>query len=137
MDILLVESDRLVRDQIKVGLHQFPEFQVTTGEGYGGLNKLRQQRYDLVFVGVRADSAEARRTIEYLRSFDQSIDLVVVAPHRTARDLVGEKSRLDIWSFLSTPIQDLDFFRLVARIRDRLHAAADASARPAARVSPG
>lgn len=124
MDILLVESDHLIRDQVKVGLQQFEDFKITTGEGYGGLNKLRQSHFDLAFVGVRADVAEAKRTIEYLRSFDQSIDLVVVAPQRTARDMAGEKSRLDIWSFLTTPIAEMDFFRLVARIRDRLHASA-------------
>lgn len=122
MNILIVESDHLVRDQIKVGLQQFPEFKITTGEGYGGLNKLRQSHFDLVFVGVRAQTGEAKRTVEYLRSFDQRVDLVVVAPQRTARDLASEKSRLDIWSLLSTPIAEMDFFRMVARVRDRLHA---------------
>ena len=128
MEILLIESDHLIRDQIKVGLQQFPEFTITCGEGYGGINLLRQRRYDLAFLGVRANSTEARRTIEYLRSFEQSVDVVVVTAQKTARELQSEKSRLNIWSFLSTPVQVTEFFRLVARIRERLHAPAVAAA---------
>ena len=58
MDILLVESDRHVRDQVKVGLQQFQEFNVTWGEGYAALNELRQRRFDCVFIGVDPTSQD-------------------------------------------------------------------------------
>ena len=78
MEILLVEKDHLVRDQVKVGMQQFPEFHVTCVEGYGGMNTLRQRPFDAVFLGVPEDFAEARRMIEHLRGIDRGIDLVVM-----------------------------------------------------------
>lgn len=120
MDILLVERDRLVRDCVKVGLQQFPEFTVTVGEGYGGLNELRQRKYGVLFLGVPNVHKEAQRMIEYVRSFEKTADLVVMAPERLARDMAGEKARFDIRSFLGTPIQVTEFFRLIARLRERL-----------------
>jgi DNA-binding NtrC family response regulator len=123
MDILLVERDRLVRDTVKVGLQQFPEFTVTCGEGYAGLNKLRQRNFDVVFLGVPSNHQEAKRRIEHMRSIDRSADLVVLATGRMARDMAGEKQRYNIWSFLTTPVQVNEFFRLLARMRERLQEA--------------
>ena len=102
MDILLVEKDRLVRDQVKVGLQQFPDLKITTGEGYGGLNLLRQRSFDLLFLGLPGELVAARKMLEYFRSIDKSTDLVLVAPAKLTRDLAQERSRFNIWSTLST-----------------------------------
>jgi DNA-binding response OmpR family regulator len=120
MDILLVERDRLVRDQVKVGLQQFPEFTVTWGEGYAAINELRQRRYDLVFLGCDNAEKEVLRLLKHLRSFNQAIEVVLIVAPRTAKDLAAEKGRLNIQAFLHTPIDVRDFFRLVARLRTRL-----------------
>ncbi len=128
MEILLVEKDHLVRDQVKVGMQQFPEFHVTCVEGYGGMNTLRQRPFDAVFLGVPEDFAEARRMIEHLRGIDRGIDLVVMISERSAKDMAAEKPRFDIWSILSTPIGVTDFFRLVARLRERRQSDAAAAA---------
>ena len=122
MNVLIVEKDPLVRDQIKVGLRQFPEqFSVTTGEGYAGIHLLRQHTIDLLFLGVPRNSAEAKRRIDYVREMSPTVDLVVVATDSCAKELAGEKGRLDIFSFLSRPIGAMDFFRLIRRVRERLN----------------
>lgn len=135
MEVLLVEKDHLVRDQVKVGMQQFPEFKVTCVEGYGGLNALRQRPFDAVFLGVSEDFAEGRRMIEHLRSIDRGIDLVVMAPEKAVKDMAAEKPRFDIWSILSTPIEVTDFFRLVARLRERRQQDAATGAANAARTA--
>ena len=122
MNVLVVDKEPLIRDQIKVGLQQFPQdFTVATGEGYAGIHLLRQHRFDLVFLGVPRNSAEAKRRIEYVRQIDPSVDVVVVATDSTAKELSGEKGRLDIYSFLSRSISAMEFFKLLRRIRERLH----------------
>jgi DNA-binding NtrC family response regulator len=125
MEILLVERDRLIRDQVKVGLQQFPEFTVTCGEGYGGLSELRQRDYAVVFLGVPSSVQEAKRLIEHMRGIDKKTDLVVLAPDQLARDLQADKARYDIWSFLTTPVSIGDFFRMIARLRERLTESVD------------
>ena len=119
MDILLVVRNRLVRDQVKVGLQQFPEFSVTVGEGYAGINELRQRRFDCVFLGLEGQGRDALRLLRQLRSFDTGTEVVAVCAERQARDLQSEKSRLNIAAFLHAPVAAIDFFRLVARFRAR------------------
>ncbi len=119
MDILLVEKERLVRDQVKVGLQQFPEFTITVGEGYAAINELRQRQFDCIFVGAEGKGPEGLRLLKHLRSFDRNTEVVVIANGRAAKDLATEKSRLNITSFLTTPIDATEFFRLVARLRAR------------------
>ena len=117
MEILLIVRDRLIRDQVKVGLQQFPEFNVTVGEGYAAVNEVRQHHYDSVFLAV--DPSEGLRLLEHLRSFDRTTEVVVITTERNARDLSTEKARLNINSFLHTPIDVTEFFRLVGRFRER------------------
>ena len=122
MNVLIVEKDPLVRDQIKVGLRQFPEeFTVLSGEGYAGIHLLRQHTIDLLILGVPRNSAEAKRRIDYVREVSPTVDLVVVATDSCAKELSGEKGRLDIFSFLARPVGAMDFFRLIRRVRERLH----------------
>ncbi len=119
MDILLVESDHLIRDQVKVGLQQFPEFRVTWGESYPGINLVRMKNYNYVFLGIHSQDHDGLRLLRHMRSFDTRTDVIVVTSQRAARDLAKDKSRLGIYAFLTTPIDVTDFFRLVSRLRAR------------------
>ena len=131
--MLLVEKDRLVRDQIKVGLQQFAEFTVTWGEGYAAINELRQRPYDVVFIGCDNKDEECVRLLKHLRTFDRTTEVIVVCGQRTAKDLHAEKTKLNVSGFVHTPLNVLDFFRVVGRLRarrleaDRTQAAATAA----------
>ncbi|MHC4512253.1 MAG: response regulator [Planctomycetota bacterium] len=131
MDILLVESDHLIRDQVKVGLQQFPEFKVTWGESYPGINLLRMKKYSYVFLGIPSQDHDGLRLLRHMRSFDQQTDVIVVTTQRAARDLAKDKSRLGIYAFLTTPIDVIDYFRLISRLkaRDEKRPTADAGAK--------
>ncbi|MHC4077033.1 MAG: response regulator [Planctomycetota bacterium] len=131
MDILLVESDHLIRDQVKVGLQQFPEFKVTWGESYPGINLLRMKSYSYVFLGIPSQDHDGLRLLRHMRSFDQQTDVIVITTQRAARDLAKDKSRLGIYAFLTTPIDVIDYFRLISRLkaRDEKRPTADAGAK--------
>ena len=119
MDILLVESDRHVRDQVKVGLQQFQEFNVTWGEGYAALNELRQRRFDCVFIGVDPTSQDGMRLLDHMRTFDKATELIVMASSRHAKSMASMKARYGIVGFIHTPIVVNDFFRFLGRFRER------------------
>ena len=120
MEILLIERDRLVRDQVKVGLQQFPELHVTCGEGFAAVNELRQKSFDCVFLGIPGDQQQdGIRLLEHLRSFDRSTEVLVVTTSRGAKDMQGLRGRLGISGIVQTPIEITDFFRAVARFRER------------------
>lgn len=119
MEVLLVVKEALVRDQVKVGLQQFPAFSVTVGWGYEGLNELRLKNFDCVFLGVDPRDKETIRWLQHLRSFDNVTELVVLAGASQIKDLSAEKARWNIHSFLKTPLDVKEFFGFVGRFLDR------------------
>ena len=119
MEILLVEKDNLVRDQVKVGLQQFPEFTVTCGEGYAAINEVRQRHFDCIFIGVDPRNADGMRLLKHLRGFDRTTEVVAITASKNLKDLANEKSRLNIAATVATPVVANEFFRLVGRLRAR------------------
>lgn len=119
MEILLITSDNLLRDQAKVGLQQFPEFRVTCGESFPGVNMLRTIDFEFVFLELGDTTRDCLTLLRHLRSFDRSVEVIALAGDRVIRDLGREKQRHGINAFLRKPLKVSDFFRLVARLRAR------------------
>ena len=121
IDILLVEKDPLIRDHVKVGLQQFADFHVTLGAGYRGINELRSQPFDCVFLGIDPRDKESNGLLQHLRSFDKTTEVVVMTASRNMKDMAGDKARYDIHSFLETPIDPRELFSFVGRFLERTH----------------
>jgi DNA-binding NtrC family response regulator len=119
MEILLVEKDPLVRDHVKVGLQQYPEFNVTVGVGYQGINELRGRAFDCVFLGIDAADQDSTKLLQHLRSFDKTTELIVMTSPRHSKDMAVDKAKYDIHSFLQTPIDVKEFFGFLGRFLDR------------------
>lgn len=119
LDILLVESDSLVRDHIKVGLQQFPEFAVTVATGYRGVDELRSRAFDCVFLGVDPRNPETSGLLQHLRSFDKQSEVIVVTEARNVKDMAADKGRYNVHMFLATPVDPATLFAFVGRFRER------------------
>ena len=119
MEVLLVEKDPLIRDQVKVGLQQFPEFHVVLGTGYAGINEMRGKQFDCVFLGIDPKQKDTMRLLQHLRSFDTTTELFVMTAPKNVRDMAVEKSKYNIHSFLQTPIDVREFFGLLGRFLER------------------
>lgn len=119
MEVLLVEKDPLVRDQVKVGLQQFPEFHVTVGTGYAGINEARSRHFDCVFLGVDPREKDTVKLLHHFRSFDTTTELFVLTASRNVRDMAVDKSKYNVHSFLQTPIDVREFFGLLGRFLER------------------
>ena len=135
MEILLVEKDALVRDHVKVGLQQFSEFHVTCGTGYRGINELRSQPFECVFLGVDPRDKETVGLLQHLRSFDKHTEVVVLTAPRNVKDMAGDKARYDVHSFLQTPINPKELFDFIGRFLER-HSSRSDRGRRASRVGP-
>lgn len=119
MEVLLVEKDPLVRDQVKVGLQQFPEFVVVLGNGYAGINEMRSRHFDAVFLGVDPRQKDTVKLLHHLRSFDTTTELFVLTAARNVRDMAVDKSKYNIHSFLQAPVDVKEFFGLLGRFLER------------------
>ena len=134
MEVLLVEKDPLIRDQVKVGLQQFPEFQVTVGQGHAGINEVRGRHFDAVFLGVDPRLKETVKLLHHLRSFDTTTELFVLTAPRNVRDMAVDKTKYNIHSFVPTPISAREFFGLLGRFLERRTERQNSSLRKPARA---
>ncbi len=119
MEFLLITSDSLLRDQVKVGLQQFPEFRVTCGESFQGVNMVRTMDFDLVFLELGQNSPDNLTLVNLLRSFDSTTGVVALAEDQVIKDLSPQKQKHGITAFLSVPLDVTEFFRLISRMRAR------------------
>lgn len=120
MDILVIESNKRIRDQIVVGLQNFPEFAVETGEGFGGLNLTRGKDFDAIFLGTTCgQDCAGMQMLENFRTSDTETDVILVTSSKKAKSHHQLRARYDVLSMLYCPIEPRDFFRLVARLRRR------------------
>jgi DNA-binding NtrC family response regulator len=119
MEVLLVEKDPMIRSQVKVGLQQFEEFDVTVGQGQAGISEARGQVFDCVFLGVDPREKDEMKLLQHLRSFDSATELFVLTDPRHIKDMAGDKSKYDIHSFVQTPIVVKEFFGLLGRFLER------------------
>lgn len=119
MEVLLVEKDPLIRDQVKVALQQFPEFQVTVGTGHAGINELRGRMFDCLFLGVDPREKDTVKLLHHLRSFDTTTELFVLTAPRNVKDMAVDKSKYNIHSFVQTPIVVRELFGLLGRFLER------------------
>jgi DNA-binding NtrC family response regulator len=133
MEVLLVEKDPLVRDQVKVGLQQFPEFHVTVGSGYAGINEVRGRHFDAIFLGVDPRQKDTTKLLHHLRSFDTTSELFVLTASRNVKDMAVDKSKYNIHSFLQTPVDAKEFFGLLGRFLERRSEKQNSSARKGGR----
>ena len=135
MEVLLVERDPLIRDQVKVGLQQFGEFHVTVGSGHAGVSEARGKVFDCVFIGADPREKDTLKLLQHLRSFDRSTELFVLTASRNVKDMAGMKSKLDIHSFVQTPIVVKECFGLLGRFMERRTERKDAAMRKSERNS--
>lgn len=120
MEVYVIERNKLVRDRVCVGLQQFPEFEVTTGVGYAAIEEIRQRQHEAVFIGVHElGNSEGMQLLGELRELGRPIDIVVMTQEACVRELAKQKAKFNISALLSAPIDPMEFFRLVARLRER------------------
>lgn len=130
MDVLLIEKNALVRDQLKVGLQQFPSIRVTVGQGYRGVNELRSRPFDCVFLAVDPLDKESLGMLQHLRSFDQTTEVVALVPGREPKVLSAEKATYDIHTLLRTPLDPKEVFSFLGRFFERHSGRGEPARRP-------
>jgi DNA-binding NtrC family response regulator len=119
LEILIIERDKVVRDQIKVGLENFRQFSVECAEGLSGVNRARRKTFDYVMLGINPQDPEGLELLKALRETCKETDVIIMTTHRQSKLMSADKARLNIFAFLGVPIEVREFFRVVARLKPR------------------
>jgi DNA-binding response OmpR family regulator len=119
--VLLIESDPKTRDIIEVGLDNFQAFEVDNAEDSWAVEMAKENSYDLLLVDLElADHVDGMEVVRQIREADPEVEIIVITKGRSSKLLSKEKNALNVFALLPTPIEELSFFKLIGRVRDRI-----------------
>ena len=120
---LLIESDPRLRDIIEVGLDTFQAFEIDRAKDSAAISMAREKAYDLIIVDFELPrKGEGIDVIRKIRELCETVEIIALAPGKTARTCAKEKASANLFAVLPIPLNEQSFFKTIARARDRIEA---------------
>jgi len=119
MRMLLVIGNSLLRDQVRVGLQAFGDIEIEEADGTMAPDKVRRHELDAVLVSLDPDAPENEQLLEQIRTESHPTEIVVFGHEAVANRLREDKLRGRIFSFFTQPLDPVEFFRTINRLRQR------------------
>jgi CheY-like chemotaxis protein len=134
--VLVAEVDKVIRDQVLVGLESFADIETDAATGVEALDLVRKRDFQCIFVGFNQSDTSGQDFLDKLKSMNPQTELILLAPEAHARRLSQDHTgsrpaprhprawrsgwRLRVFSVLRKPLVPLEFYRTVGRLRKRL-----------------
>ncbi|MEW6745033.1 MAG: hypothetical protein AB1486_19950 [Planctomycetota bacterium] len=118
--VLVAEAGTAVRDHIVAGLRVFDGITADLAQGPEILDLAARKDYDFVVYGIATSDPQELQLLEQLLAMEKGPDLLVVARDAIAKKLASERPSPRIFSTIRRPIEPLQFYRTVSRLRRRL-----------------
>jgi DNA-binding NarL/FixJ family response regulator len=119
MRLLLVIGNSLLRDQVRVGLQAFGDIVIEEADGQLAPDKLRRHELDALLVDIDPATPENETLLEQLRNESRPTEVVVFGHEAIADRMREEKLRGRIFSFFQQPLDPVEFFRTINRLRQK------------------
>lgn len=120
---LLVTADPVARDLIKVGLEQTQAFEIDVAEDGWAVEMARSKVYRVAIVDAELTAADGLEILRQLREVRGDSELLLIARNRNqTRHLLRDKHQLALYGFVYIPIDPLEFFKMTARLLERIGA---------------
>jgi len=119
MRILLVIGDPLLRDQVRVGLQAFGDIEIEEADGFLAPDKLRRHELDGLLVGIDPATPENEALLEQVRAESRPTEVIVFGHEAVAERLREDKLRGRIFAFFTAPLDPIEFFRTINRLRQK------------------
>lgn len=119
MRLLLVIGNSLLRDQVRVGLQAFGDIVIEEADGQLAPDKLRRHEIDALLVSLDPATPENEELLEQLRNEARPTEVVVFGHEAIADKMREERLRGRIFSFFLSPLDPVEFFRTVNRLRQK------------------
>ena len=118
---LLVTTDPAARDIINVGLEQTQAFEVDTAEDAWALEMARSKVYRVVIMDADLTTTDGLDLLKKIREVRPNAEHLVIARDRNqSRTLMRDKEQSSIYGFVHLPVDTLEFFKMLARLMERL-----------------
>ncbi|MBN2491801.1 MAG: hypothetical protein JXQ29_13220 [Planctomycetes bacterium] len=120
--ILYINGEPATRDALKVAIDQFKGFEGDFVELHEALQVLKERQFHVIFVEDRPDPVATLECLEAMCGQEARLPVVLIAEEASLKELGPEKKRLNIGAVLKKPLDPVEVFRILARLRDRLDA---------------
>jgi len=136
MRLFLAAHARALFDQIQVGLAAFGDVEIDSEQGVLALEKIRRSEYDGLIVALDPQAPELESLIEQVRRDMPQLDMIVMGHESALTKLKEDKVRGRIFGLLKLPLEPVDFFRTIRRLRERRVPARAGAGAPRRSASP-
>lgn len=119
MRIFLAAAGPALADQVQVGLAAFPDIQVEQATGMLALEKIRRTQIDGLVLVLDPAVPENEELLEKVRIDAPGLDIVVIGHEALLAKLREEKVRGRIFAVLKQPLEPVEFFRAINRLRQK------------------
>jgi len=119
MRLFLAAANPVIADQIKVGLAAFGGIQVDQETGVLALEKIRRTDIDALILVLDPNVPENDELLEKVREEVPTLDIIIVGHEATTTKLREEKVRGRIFALLKNPLEPVEFFRTISRLRQK------------------
>jgi CheY-like chemotaxis protein len=121
IQVLLLVGDSRTRDIIRSGLSHFQQFAVDHAPDAAGVERVKHKAYDLVILDTSLSAADGGLGVaRTVLGENERTEVILLAPEHAAKQLSKEKGCANIFAVVPLPIQTQQFFKTLARAKDRI-----------------
>jgi DNA-binding NtrC family response regulator len=112
--ILVVDDEAGAREALEVVLEDDYEV-VCVADGFRALAKIKERAFDLVLVDITMPEMDGIQTLELIKEFDDSLDVVVVSALDSARQ-AADSMKLGAYDYITKPFEAEELLSTVERV---------------------
>jgi CheY-like chemotaxis protein len=113
LTVLYVEDEIILRDTTCNSLQSILNKIVVAGNGKEGLEKFKQENFDLIITDLSMPSMSGTQMIEEIRSINPKIPVVVTTAYGSQNEDITKLKKIGIEEFVMKPV---DIMKLVESI---------------------
>jgi DNA-binding NtrC family response regulator len=117
---LIAVDDARIRDTVRAAVLAFPGLEADAVDVEQGRLLLRRRRYDLAFTTLLSESRESKALWEELQAVSPRVHVVGLTPRTGLSVHRTDRSRLQLFALLGTPIDAVELFSTLKRLSDRI-----------------
>jgi hypothetical protein len=117
MRVLIAIADPELADQVSVGLAAFEDIECERESGVLALERVRRQEADALILALDPSAPENQQLLEKVASERSGADVIVLGHEAAIAKLRGDKVRGRVFGLLPVPLEPVEFFRTISRLR--------------------
>ncbi len=119
LKVLFCEDDEIVRGTIGKLLKRFFDNITIAVDGQDGLEKFKEQKYDIVFTDINMPNMSGLEMLKSIKELNSDISCVVLSAHNESEHYM-ESIRLGVDGYILKPITTEQFLNVIKKVTNKI-----------------